>query len=494
MEGLLNYLRASSFLGELKGKIALVKSDFNVPLSESGSVADDFRIAQAAPFVKKLIEAGVVPLLATHLGRPKGYDNSLTLDRIVEPLSRAVDRPVEIVVFDKAANNYADLTKEKIYSTHKSGKVAMLENIRFHSDESGNKGGLAKILAGIVDVSIQNSFGTAHREEDTSVYIHEFVPGFAGDLLINEIEAHRAIKKPQSPYVVIVGGDKPEDSLQLMRALFRAEKTTNWSNMADPSLNLCIREKLIDAVLVGGHLMYPFIHAQLQMISPGILEGLTPQLRKEFRGLKDLNLTGYSIRSDEQKEERKEEIRLAKGLLRLYNNLQFIDESMQNKRRLFIPPDYAVLRNGKLHSSIRLNELLDYDEIVDIGARSQDLYAEIIKEAKTVVWNGPLGLDDEKYARGTRKIIEAIDSNAEAVKEVGGGSTNYVLSAYESFLKRKLNTGHRSTGGGSTLLETAFDSPTAISLMMSRRKLLEGNYGPGYEDLRNSAIKQMTQL
>ncbi|MBI5192914.1 MAG: phosphoglycerate kinase [Nitrospirae bacterium] len=496
MESTLGYLKASDYLRELEGKIALVKSDFNVPLISDGGgnqrVADAFRILQAAPFIKELINAGVIPLLVTHLGRPKGYDPAITLDPISPALADALQRDVEIIRFapDKGTFSPEQFNPDYLKGLFKSGIIPLLDNIRFHTDETKNRESLAKALTLVADVSIQNSFGTAHRKEATSNRIHEFIPGFAGSLLVDEIEAHVKIKKPGSPYIVIVGGDKVEDSLQLMRAIFRAEKTTHWSNMFNPELNLHIGERLVDYVLVGGHLMYAFVYAQLTMLKEEDLRGLPGEVKKDLRGLREVRLKGFESEKEGGYEYNAEEINLAQGLLRLYNQFQFKDPNPLQGRRLILPVDYAIKREGTILKSVLLHELNDDDEIVDIGDKTKELYTGIVDKAGTIVWNGPLGVDDEKYVDGTRRVIDAIDKNKDAVKEIGGGSTNFMTSSYEEGSGRKLNMGFRSTGGGSTLLETAYDSPVTISLIMSSRKLLEGGYGLKYEDLRKSVIKK----
>src|SRR3990172_6105673 len=331
MDGILGYLKATDYLPELEGRIALVKSDLNVPFTSGDDkppmVADPFRILQAAPFIRELINAGIIPLLVTHLGRPKGYNPSLTLDPIIGHLSGAIEKNVEIIRFDpeRVMFNSRQFNPDYIRGLFKDGVIPILDNIRFHTDEIKNRDTLARALVSVVNLSIQNSFGTAHRKETTSNRIHEYIPGLAGSLLVDEIESHAKTKRPGSPYVVIVGGDKVEDSLQLMRAIFRAEKTTHWSNMFNPELNLQIGERLVDYVLVGGHLMYAF------------------------------------------------------------------------------------------------------------------------DKAKTIVWNGPLGVDDERYIEGTRRLIDSIHANKEAVKEIGGGSTNFMTSAYEKESGRKFDMGFRST-------------------------------------------------
>ncbi len=496
MDGILAYLRAFDYLGELEGKIALVKSDFNVPLiNEAGGalrVADPFRILQAAPFIRELINAGVVPLLVTHLGRPRGYDPAFTLDPLLGPLSKALDKRVEIIRFAPDSGTFApkQFNTDYLNGLFKDGIIPLLDNIRFHPDETKNREGLSNILAGVVDVSIQNSFGTAHRKEASSNRIHEYLPGLAGSLLVDEIEAHMKIKRPGSPYIVIVGGDKVEDSLQLMRAIFRAEKTTHWSNMFNPELNLQIGERLVDYVLVGGHLMYAFVYAQLTMLKEENLKGLPGEIKKDLRGLREVRLKGFETAKEGGYLYNAEEINLAQGLLRLYNEFQFRDPEPLKGRRLLLPIDYIVKRGDTILRSALLHELMDDDEIVDIGDKTRDLYAGVIGKAKTIVWNGPLGVDDEKFVEGTRRLIEAIDANREAVKEIGGGSTNFMTSAYETESGRRFNMGFRSTGGGSTLLETAYDSPVTISLIMSARKLLEGGYGTDYETLRKAAIRK----
>jgi len=496
MDGILGYLSAADYLPELAGKIALVKSDFNVPLISSDGrnlkIADPFRILQAAPFIKELINAGVIPLLVTHLGRPKGYNPALTLDPIAGQISAAIEKSVEIIRFDPEQGmfNLKQFNPDYIRGLFKDGVVSVLDNIRFHTDETKNRDSLAKALVSVVDVSIQNSFGTAHRKETTSNRIHEYIPGLAGSLLVDEIESHAKTKRPGSPYVVIVGGDKVEDSLQLMRAIFRAEKTTHWSNMFNPELNLQIGERLVDYVLVGGHLMYAFVYAQLTMLKEEDLRGLPGDVKKNLRGLREVRLKGYDSSEEGGYQYDTEEINLAQGLLRLYNNFQFRDSNPVEGRRLIVPVDYAVKRGNTILRSQQLHELLDDDEIVDIGDRTKDLYTGIVEKARTIVWNGPLGADDEKYNEGTRRLIDSIHANKEAVKEIGGGSTNFMTSAYEKECGLGFDMGFRSTGGGSTLLETAYDSPVTISLIMSARKLLEGGYGIPYETLRKAVIRR----
>lgn len=496
MDSALGYLKASDYLRELEGKVAIVKSDFNVPLISDGSgsqrVADAFRILQAAPFIKELINAGVIPLLVTHRGRPKGYVPALSLDPISTALSEALQREVEIIRFapDKGVFSPEQFNADYLKGLFKKGIIPLLDNIRFHTDETKNKESLAMALTSVADVSIQNSFGTAHRKETSSNRIHEFIPGLAGSLLVDEIEAHVKIKKPGSPYIVIVGGDKVEDSLQLMRAIFRAEKTTHWSNMFNPELNLHIGERLVDYVLVGGHLMYAFVYAQLTMLKEEDLRGLPGEVKKDLRGLREVRLKGFDSEKEGGYQYNAEEINLAQGLLRLYNEFQFKDPTPLQGRRLILPVDFEIKREGAILKSVLLHELNDDDEIVDIGDKTKELYTGVVEKARTIVWNGPLGVDDERHIEGTRRIIDAIDKNKEAVKEVGGGSTNFMTSSFENDCGRKLDMGFRSTGGGSTLLETAYDSPVTISLIMSSRKLLEGGYGLKYEELRKAVIKK----
>ncbi len=496
MDGALGYLKASDYLRELEGKIALVKSDFNVPIiHDSGNnphVADAFRILMAAPFIRELINAGVIPLLVTHFGRPKGFDPSLTLDPVCPPLSSALGKEIEIIRFDpdKGAFSPEQFNAAYLKNLFKRGAIPLLDNIRFHTDETKNEESLAKALTSVVDLSIQNSFGTAHRKETSSNRIHEFIPGLAGSLLVDEIEAHMKIKKPGSPYIVIVGGDKVEDSLQLMRTIFRAEKTTHWSNMFNPDLNLHIGERLVDYVLVGGHLMYAFVYAQLTMLKEEDLRGLPGEIKKDLRGLREVRLKGFESAAESGYQYNAEEINLSQGLLRLYNDFQFKDPNPLQGRRLILPVDYEIERDGAILKSVLLHELNDDDEIVDIGDKTKELYTSVVEKAATIVWNGPLGVDDERYVEGTHRMIDAIDKNRDAVKEIGGGSTNFVTSSYEEASRRKLDMGFRSTGGGSTLLETAFDSPVTISLIMSSRKLLEGGYGLQYEELRKAVIKK----
>ncbi len=488
------YLIASDFLNELRGKILLVKSEFNVPIHD-GAVVDDYRIAQSVPFINKLLDAGALPLLATHLGRPKGYDPNYSLDIIVDSVSINLGRPVEIIRFDEKNNRYLNdqLNKEYIRKLVEGGKIPMLENIRFHPDEQKNKGGLANALAEVIDLSIQNAFGTAHRTEDTSNYIHTLVPGLAGDLLHAEIEGHKEIKKPNSTYTVIVGGDKVKDSLNLIRRLLWAEKTSHQINSINPGLMTSIGENLVDSVLVGGHLMNAFIYAQVDIANDSTLVKLSPEAARNIRGLKNQSfLEEYNLESKQVEQE----VRLAKGLLRLYNKYQIVtqfnekgnsfdDFDIADNRRLIIPFDYSVLRNG-INANLKLFELNNGDKVNDIGTQTKKIYDAIISRSKTIVWNGSMGTDENKYKEGTRSIIDSIHSNKTAVKERGGGTTNYMVSDYEKEKGEQLDLGFKSTGGGATLREAVLDSPVTVCLCMSFQKLIRGGYDPKFRYLRDA--------
>lgn len=488
------YLIANDFLNELSGRIVLVKSDFNVPILD-GAVADDYRIVQSAPFIKKLLDSDAIPLLATHLGRPEGYDPKYSLDVIVEPVSSNLGVQAEIIRFDERNNRYYcdQLGKGYIQKLIKGGKIPMLDNIRFHPDEQKNKGGLAKALAGVIDLSIQNAFGTAHRTEDTSNYIHTLVPGLAGDLLHAEIEGHKEIKKPNSPYTVIVGGDKVKDSLNLIRRILWAEKTSHQINSINPDLMTSIGEKLVDSVLVGGHLMNAFIYAQVDIANDSTLVKLNPEAARNIRGLKNQSfLEEYNLGTKQVEEE----VRLAKGLLRLYNNYQIVTQfskecksyeefDIADNRRLIIPVDYSVLRNGKT-VNLRLFELNNGDMIHDIGTETKRFYDAIISRSRTIVWNGSMGTDENECKEGTRSIIDSIHKNKTAVKERGGGTTNYMVSDYEREKDEQFDLGFKSTGGGATLLETVMDSPVTVCLRMSFQKLIRGGYDPKFRYLRDA--------
>lgn len=494
------YLVARDFYKQIEGKIALVKSDFNVPIHEN-KVSDLYRIEKSSDFIIDLIRNNTIPLLATHLGRPNGYDKKYTLDVIADPINniigKEVKRKVEIIRFDPKNNAFfkSTLNKNYIKKLFKENKIPLLDNLRFHPDECENRGSLARALAEVVDISIQNSFGTSHRKEDTSSYIHTLAPGLAGDLLVDEIEEHIRIKKPNSPYTIIVGGDKVADSLNLIRRILWAEKTSHPINTSDPNLMRNIGDKLVDHCLIGGHLMYAFIYAQLEMASDNVLEKIHPEAARNLRGLRNQKFL-HGVNQD--KKELEEEIRLAKGLLRLYNNYQLInqfkiktnryyDHEIISNRRLIIPVDYTALRGSK-KINLTIYDLQAGDEILDIGKKTQSLYGKVITQSQTIVWNGSMGTDDKNYVDGTRKIMDYLDKNKKAFKSIGGGSSNYIVHAYEDFLRRKLDVGFRSTGGGATLLEVVQDSYITICLRMSYIKLISGKYGTKHKNIENAAL------
>jgi phosphoglycerate kinase len=354
---------------EVDGKRVLVRVDFNVPL-DAGRIADDGRIRAALPTLKELRQKGARLLLAAHLGRPKGRDETFSL-------RPAADRLAELLGEDVALASSLDDVPD--------GDVVMLENVRFEPGETKNDRELAQRYAALADAYVNDAFGAAHRAHASTEAVARLLPSAAGRLLEREVSTlHGILESPQRPLVAVVGGAKVTDKIGVLEAfLARA-----------------------DRILIGGAMCFPFFKAQGHDVGASLCEeeGLEPARRA-----------------------------LAAG-----------------GEKLRLPTDLVAGREFSADTEVRTLDGVDVPGGwmgLDIGRRSAAGYAEVIRDAGTVFWNGPMGAFElEPFAAGTRAVAEAVAASS-GTTVVGGGDSAAALAQFG--LEDEVT--HLSTGGGASL-------------------------------------------
>ena len=383
----------------IEGRRVFIRADLNVPLSEDGRVANSHRILQSVPTLRTVISHGGRPVVASHLGRPKGeVVERLRLKVVGEQLAKLMNARVECLPdcvgpeVEAAVNNAAP------------GTIVLLENLRFHAAETNNDPEFGAALAKLGDVYLNDAFGCSHRAHASIVGIPKHIPGAPGLLLDKEIETFdRILKNPERPFVAVLGGAKVADKIPVIE-------------------NLLGR---VDTILIGGGMAYTFLKAEGHEIGNSLLE-------------EDLIDTCRRIAEDAK----------ARGVRLLLPKDHIVAEG--------IAPDAMVEAMGPDVKPGLLGG--------DIGPATSKMYAEAVREAKTVVWNGPMGVFEVMpFAGGTRAVADALaDSDGHSV--VGGGDT---AAAVEKFGFGE-SMDHISTGGGASL------------------ELLSGKVLPGIAALRDS--------
>ncbi len=369
----------------LKGKKVLVRVDFNVPI-ESGKVSDDTRIKEVLPTIKKIISEGGRAILMSHLGRPKGFDSKYSLKPVAEHLSNLLGMQVKF-----APDCIGDEVKRMVDEL-KEGEVLLLENVRFHPEEEKNDENFARELASLVNVYINDAFGSAHRAHASTEGVAKFVGETAiGYLMQKEVEyLSKAVSNPEKPYVAILGGAKVSDKIQVIKNLM---------------------EK-VDAFLIGGGMANTFLKAR-----------------------------GYEVGKSLVEEDKLE---LAKEIL---------NEAEKKNVKFVLPVDCVIADKFANDANF---EVVDPDKIkpdwmiLDIGPKTVKMFSEILENAKTVVWNGPMGVFEfENFAKGTFEIAKVLAQITEkgSVTIVGGGDSASAIS--KAGLSDKVS--HVSTGGGASL-------------------------------------------
>jgi phosphoglycerate kinase len=394
---------------DLAGKRVLTRVDFNVPL-ENGAVADDTRISAAVPTIAYMLHHGAKVILCSHLGRPmKQVVESLRLAPVAPVLERLLNAelardgtgPIEVL----ALKDCIGAEVQQAIAAARPDQVVLLENLRFYAGEESNNPEFCQELAALGDIYVSDAFGTAHRAHASTEGVAHLLPAYAGFLVEQEVAAlGEVIHDPEHPLVIVMGGAKISDKLEVLENLIPKA----------------------DTVLIGGAMANTFLRAQ------------------GFH-------TGKSLVEDEQ-------LKTAVNLVRL------ADES---RTMLLLPTDYVVADD--LNAPTRVNVVLAHeigndDIAVDIGPVTADSYREALMDARTVFWNGPMGVfENERFAGGTLAIAQAMASIFETAHTVVGGGES-VSAVHKAGVANRIH--HISTGGGASLEYVAgYDLPGLKVLM-----------------------------
>ena len=368
---------------DVKGKRCLVRVDFNVPIDENGKVTDDNRIVGALPTINYLRDHGAKVILCSHLGRPKGTFN---LKYSLRPVAvRLAELGVPVVFAEDVIGESA----EAAVAAMKDGDVVLLENLRFHIEEEKNDDSFAKALASFGEVYVDDAFGTSHRAHASTAGVVKYIkPAVAGFLVAKELDIMgKALENPERPFVAVLGGSKVSDKIGVIDNLITK----------------------VDVLLIGGAMAYTFFKA----------EGLE---------------VGTSLCEPDKTE-------LAASLLK---------KAKERGVEFILPVDTVVATEFKADAPFKTvpSDAIPSDMMgMDIGEKTAALFAEKIKTAKTVVWNGPMGVFEmENFAAGTNAVATAI-AQSDCVSIVGGGDSAAAVT--QMGFKDKIT--HISTGGGASL-------------------------------------------
>lgn len=364
---------------DVTNKKVLVRVDFNVPIKD-GIVSDDTRIRAALPTIQYLLEKNAAVILCSHLGRPKDcVDPQYSLKPVAEYLGKLI--PQKVSFAEDCIGPVAESAAKKL----ENGQVLVLENTRFHAEEKKNDPGMAKQLASLAEIFVNDAFGSAHRAHASTAGVADYLPAVAGFLMEKEIQyLGQVIENPERPFIAILGGAKVSDKIGVIRNLL----------------------KKADQVLIGGGMANTFFKAQGYPVGDSLVEDEVLEVARELvkEGANKLRLPVDVVIAD-----------------------KFADDAAQK-----------VMPSGPVPDGWR---------ILDIGPESVAAYAKEIAGAKTIVWNGPMGVFEfPNFAKGTFAMAKAV-ADSDAVSIIGGGDS--VSAVNKSGLADKIS--HISTGGGASL-------------------------------------------
>ena len=391
---------------ELKGLRVLMRVDFNVPLSKRGDVADDTRIRAALPSIDHIVGGGASLVLMSHLGRPKGRrDPSMSLEVVAYHLGGLIDHPVKFV--EECVGEEAQSVAQAL----KPGEILLLENLRFHEEETENDPDFAEKLSRFGDLYVNDAFGTAHRAHaSTEGVTHHFEERVAGFLMEREIETLEGLlTEPERPFVALIGGAKVSGKIGVIENLLER----------------------VDRILVGGGMAYTFFKAVGLEVGASLVDEKSLDLCRKV-----------------------------------------MDQSAGGKeRKIFLPVDTIVAKGIDDDSDMKTVSTGDMPEGlvgVDIGGKTVDVFTAELRKAKTIFWNGPMGVFEEpSFSEGTKRIARVVaEMTGQGAKTVVGGGDS-VAALNELRLKERIT--HVSTGGGASL------------------ELLEGKKLPGVEALSDAS-------
>ena len=384
---------------DLEGKKVLVRCDFNVPMDEQKNITDNTRIVAALPTIKYLLENNCAIILCSHLGRPKGeFKPEFSLQPVAKELSKLLDKEIIMakdVIGEDATSKAANL---------KQGEILLLENVRFHREETDNDAEFSKKLAGLAEIYVNDAFGAAHRAHASTAGVAAYLPAVSGFLIEKELKfLGNAISNPERPFVAILGGAKVSDKIGVIDSLL---------------------EK-VDTLMIGGGMAYTFFKAQGYGVGDSICE------------LDKLDLA-----------------------------TELMAKAKEKGVKFMLPVDTKIGKEFKPDTeskTVPWTEIPDGWEGFDIGTKTIEMFSEELKNAKTVVWNGPVGLFEfDQFAIGTSSIAKVL-SEIDATTIIGGGDS--AAAVKKAGLEDKMT--HISTGGGASL------------------EFLEGKKLPGIECLLN---------
>ncbi|MEA5022050.1 Phosphoglycerate kinase [bioreactor metagenome] len=383
----------------VRGKRVFVRVDFNVPMDDHGNITNDTRIRAALPTIHYLIDEGAKIILASHLGRPKGKPDP---NYSLAPVAKRLGELLKGPV--AMATDCIGPEVEKAAAQLQEGEVLLLENVRYHAEEEKNEPEFVRQLARLAEVYVNDAFGTAHRAHASTEGIAHHLPGVAGFLLQKEIESMgKALENPERPFVAIIGGAKVSDKIGVIENLLHK----------------------VDALIIGGGMANTFLKAQGYSLGKSLVEGDKLSLAQEI-----------------------------------------LDRGRELQVDILLPQDVVAAKEFKADAPYRVTavgEIAEDEMALDIGPESAGLFSARIQKARTIVWNGPMGVFEmEHFAKGTEKVAQAV-ALCPGLTIVGGGDS---VAAVE-----KMGVGeqmsHISTGGGASL------------------KLLEGKTLPGIAALQN---------
>ncbi|GAB4116027.1 MAG: phosphoglycerate kinase [Candidatus Caldatribacteriota bacterium] len=380
--------RSIQLLGkkELENKRVLVRVDFNVPLDEEQKITNDTRIRAALPTINYLVSHQAKVILMSHLGRPKGkMVEKLRLDPVAQRLGEYLGQEVK-----KLADCIGEKVEEETLNLPQ-GRVLLLENLRFHPEEENNEEGFSKKLAQLGDLYVNDAFGTAHRAHASTFGVARILPSYAGFLMAKEIEMlSKLLEDPESPFVVILGGAKISGKVDIIQNLLG----------------------IADKILIAGGISYTCLAAQGYAVGKSLTE--------EY----DLEIVRKILQKGEEK-----------------------------GNKIVFPIDYIICKkeiSPQAETEIVKKDSIPDDGIaVDLGPESLALFEKEIEKAKTVFWNGPVGVFEiDKFARGTKQVARILAAmEGKAVTVIGGGDS--VAAIEKAGLEEKIT--HLSTGGGASL-------------------------------------------
>ena len=368
---------------DVNGKRVLVRCDFNVPQDEEGNITDDRRIIAALPTIKYLMEHNAKVILCSHLGRPKGEFN---MKYSLKPIAKRLSELLGKKVH--MADDVIGDSAKCLVASLREGDVMLLENVRFHKEEEANDMAFSKALAELADVYVNDAFGTAHRAHASTEGVAKYLPAVCGYLIQKEINVMgKALNNPVRPFVAILGGKKVSDKINVI------------TNLIDK----------VDELLIGGGMAYTFFKAKGYEIGKSICEDDKVELAKEL-----------------------------------------MEKAAHKGVKLLLPIDNVVateFSNDAESKVVASNEIPADWEGVDIGPETVKLYGDALKNANTVIWNGPMGVFEfDKFAVGTNEIAKIL-GGLDAITIIGGGDSAAAIE--KGGFADKMT--HISTGGGASL-------------------------------------------